>query len=120
MKKFLRTDVSLVSEEIAAPKKSFMLTFKFTFSGETFAELQEKARGIISEWELETDNPVLVLLEDLCKEGDRITEEAKRDHEDLLQQVSDFYCHLILPVFLKHLGIFVPPGKTTEKGKSFI
>lgn len=55
----------------------------------TFAELQEKARMLISEWEMETDNPVLVLLEDLCKEGDRISEEAKRDHEDLIQQVRN-------------------------------
>lgn len=53
----------------------------------SFLELQEKARSLISEWELETDNPVLVLLEDLCKEGDRIMEEAKRDREDLTQQV---------------------------------
>lgn len=58
--------------------------------GETFAELQEKARGIVAEWELEADNPFLVLLEDLCKEGDRIREEARRDREDLIQQVSWF------------------------------
>lgn len=75
-------------KKLPRKKKVFHFHFFVSFSGETFAELQEKARGIISEWELEADNPVLVLLEDLCKEGDRITEEAKRDHEDLLQQVS--------------------------------
>lgn len=66
---------------------------------ETFAELQERARAVISEWETEGDNPILVLLEDLCKEGDRMTEEAKKDHDDLVQQVRG------APVF-NHLNWF--------------
>lgn len=54
----------------------------------TFGELQEKARTFIAEWVSEADNPVLLLLEDFCKEGDKIMEEKRREREDLMQQVS--------------------------------
>lgn len=54
----------------------------------TFAELQERARALVSECEEEADNPILLLLEDLCKEGDRMAEERKKEREDLMQQVS--------------------------------
>lgn len=74
----------------------YVLNFFYLGDQVSFLELQEKARALISEWDLDTDNPVLVLLEDFCKEGDRITEEAKRDHEDLIQQVRIFMFILLV------------------------
>ncbi|KRT80804.1 hypothetical protein AMK59_6020, partial [Oryctes borbonicus] len=42
------------------------------------AELQEKARTLVAEWKNGADHPLIQLVEELCREGERITEEAKR------------------------------------------
>ncbi|GJQ85464.1 hypothetical protein Trydic_g23887 [Trypoxylus dichotomus] len=52
------------------------------------AELQERARSLVAEWKNGADHPLIQLVEELCREGERITEEAKRDKEDLRQQVD--------------------------------
>lgn len=54
----------------------------------TLVELQERARSLVTECGSNTDPALIQLLEDLCREGDRITEEAKSDREDLQQQVG--------------------------------
>lgn len=79
-------------KEIVSEGYGEKLTTNRRESRVSFFELQERARALIAEWDLDADNPILILLEDLCKEGDKITEEARRDHEDLIQQVGFFYC----------------------------
>lgn len=49
------------------------------------AELQERARNMLSEGC--SKSPLLNLVEELCTEGDRIIGDAKKDHDDLVQQV---------------------------------
>lgn len=65
----------------------------------TLTELQDRARSMVAECATSADHPLLQLVEELCREGDRITEEAKNDHEDLRQQVS-FNCMLELKCLL--------------------
>lgn len=55
---------------------------------ETLSELKERARKLVTNLGTNANQSVIQLIEELCIEGDRITEEAKRDHDDLNQQVS--------------------------------
>lgn len=57
----------------------------------TLAELQEKARAIVSESSDGQEHPLFQLVEDLCREGDRLTEDAKKEHDDLVRQVCAFF-----------------------------
>lgn len=50
---------------------------------------------LVAEWKNGADHPLIQLVEELCREGERITDEAKKDKEDLRQQVS-FYIFLII------------------------
>lgn len=54
----------------------------------TLAELREKARAIVSETPGGDEHPLLQLVEDLCREGDRLTDDAKKEHDDLVRQVG--------------------------------
>lgn len=55
------------------------------------AELQHRARAFIAETQ-DSGHPWMILLEELCRESDKIMEDSKKDHEDLVQQVSEFCC----------------------------
>ncbi|XP_066992619.2 golgin subfamily A member 4 isoform X2 [Anabrus simplex] len=56
---------------------------------ENLAQLQDKARTVMSKRSASPeDSPYLQLLEEICHEGDRLTEEARREREDLQQQVD--------------------------------
>ncbi|KAK9719890.1 Pericentrin-AKAP-450 domain of centrosomal targeting protein [Popillia japonica] len=52
------------------------------------ADLQERARMLVAEWKNGADHPLIQLVEELCREGERITDEAKKDKEDLRQQIE--------------------------------
>lgn len=56
----------------------------------SMAELQERARTVATQCGAEADHPLLQLVDDLCQEGDRIVDDAKKEHMDLLQQVGWF------------------------------
>lgn len=63
------------------------------FEGEALSalvELQDRARNLSTDRSEDLDQSVLALVEDLCKVGEKIAEESKRESEDLLQQVCDF------------------------------
>ncbi|KAF5306240.1 hypothetical protein FQA39_LY08938 [Lamprigera yunnana] len=51
-------------------------------------ELQDRARNMVVECASGADHPLLELVEELCREGSRISEEAKNEHEDLQQQIE--------------------------------
>ncbi|XP_049849685.1 A-kinase anchor protein 9-like isoform X10 [Schistocerca gregaria] len=55
---------------------------------ENMAKLQDKARSVISDSTDERNSPYLHLIEELCREGDRLTEEARKEREDLQLQVE--------------------------------
>lgn len=54
----------------------------------SLGELQERARILVAESGINSNHALVQLIDELCKEGDRILEEAYRDREDLLQQVK--------------------------------
>lgn len=62
------------------------------------AELQDKARTLVADWKNGSDHPLIQLVEELCREGERITDEAKKDKEDLRQQVSNIYVLIVAPM----------------------
>ncbi|KAK5641438.1 hypothetical protein RI129_009985 [Pyrocoelia pectoralis] len=51
-------------------------------------ELQERARSMVLECASTANHPLLELVEELCSEGNRVTEEAKNEHHDLQQQID--------------------------------
>ncbi|XP_022916668.2 early endosome antigen 1 isoform X1 [Onthophagus taurus] len=51
-------------------------------------ELQEKARNLAAEWKSGADHPLLELIEELCREGERIDDESKKEKRDLIQQIE--------------------------------
>ncbi|XP_069680061.1 A-kinase anchor protein 9-like isoform X4 [Periplaneta americana] len=56
---------------------------------QNMAQLQDKARTVLSERASDLQkSPHLQLIEELCQEGDRLSEEARKEREDLQQQVS--------------------------------
>lgn len=57
----------------------------------TMAELLERARAVAAECGAANDHPLLQLVEDVCREGERLAEEARKEQKDLLQQVI-FFC----------------------------
>lgn len=71
----------------------------------TLIELREKARNLVAECGTNTDNPLLQLIDDLCKEGDTIIDEEQKEKEDLKQQVyiSFLNLYLLLIIGLLHL-----------------
>ncbi|XP_033609685.1 A-kinase anchor protein 9 isoform X6 [Cryptotermes secundus] len=53
------------------------------------AQLQDKARSVLSERAFgDHKSPHLKLIEELCQEGDRLSEEARKERDDLQQQVE--------------------------------
>ena len=71
-------------------------------SSSSFALLQEKARNILStptQKQQNNDSTVVLLqmIEDFCREGDKVVECGKKDREDLQSQVSfqTFYLELL-------------------------
>lgn len=77
----------------------------------TMAELLEKARVAAAECGAASDHPLLQLVEDVCREGERLAEEARKEQKDLLQQVN-FWLLLLVIVFcefhqLQYLNLFM-------------
>ncbi|XP_050311521.1 centrosomal protein of 290 kDa-like isoform X2 [Anthonomus grandis grandis] len=54
----------------------------------TLSELQEKARTMLAHTRSSADPNVLQLIEELCRVGEKIKEEANRESQDLLQQID--------------------------------
>lgn len=54
----------------------------------TLLELQEKAKLLIAEHPTSADPAFVQLIDELCREGEAINEESKKEQEDLKQQVS--------------------------------
>lgn len=63
--------------------------------GNTFTELQERAKQILGNTSqddtLDNSATLLQLVEDFCREGERYMEDGKRDKLDLQAQVSPFF-----------------------------
>lgn len=51
-------------------------------------ELQDKARSMLAQSRASADPTLLHLIEELCRVGENIKEEATRERQDLIQQVS--------------------------------
>ncbi|KAF5283599.1 hypothetical protein FQR65_LT13805 [Abscondita terminalis] len=51
-------------------------------------ELQDRARSMVLECANNANHPLLELVEDLCREGSRVSEEAKNEHQDLQHQIE--------------------------------
>lgn len=64
------------------------------------SELQEKAKLLISEHPNGVDPAFVQLIDDLCREGELIIEESKKEQEDLKQQVRSVFINICSNLYL--------------------